>query len=430
MRRRLIPGALFALLLAVPLGLQAQDRIQLGIEYRPGVRPGIMVAAGAGLDSVRKIVERDLQFSDRFEIAYWPDSAPPLSGPLNPALYGEVLPITWAVELQPAEGGVEVVLHHLPSSEERLRAVRHLDPAGEGSQRLAIHRVSDEVVRLTTGGQGIASTSILFSLGDAIWSIDSDGANMRQMSRGTGIAMGAVWSPDGSSFAYTEIRDYAGPVILQTIGTGARRTIPTTTGAGYNMTPAFSPDGREMIFAKVSEAGTDLQKVDVARMCCSRPLTAGGRLAENLSPTYSPDGRRVAFVTTRPGRAQIYVMDADGASQGFLVPFDGNETGPSHSPEWSPNGSKIAFHRDIAGGRQILVYDFGTRRAEAVTSSGRNEDPSWAPDGRHLVFRSSRGGGQQLWVLDLESGNLRQLTNVNGNARLPAWSPSFAGTTP
>ena len=243
MRRRLIPGALFALLLAVPLGLQAQDRIQLGIEYRPGVRPGIMVAAGAGLDSVRKIVERDLQFSDRFEIAYWPDSAPPLSGPLNPALYGEVLPITWAVELQPAEGGVEVVLHHLPSSEERLRAVRHLDPAGEGSQRLAIHRVSDEVVRLTTGGQGIASTSILFSLGDAIWSIDSDGANMRQMSRGTGIAMGAVWSPDGSSFAYTEIRDYAGPVILQTIGTGARRTIPTTTGAGYNMTPAFSPDG-------------------------------------------------------------------------------------------------------------------------------------------------------------------------------------------
>src|SRR5690606_36088450 len=61
MRRRLIPGALFALLLAVPLGLQAQDRIQLGIEYRPGVRPGIMVAAGAGLDSVRKIVERDLQ---------------------------------------------------------------------------------------------------------------------------------------------------------------------------------------------------------------------------------------------------------------------------------------------------------------------------------------------------------------------------------
>jgi TolB protein len=122
-------------------------------------------------------------------------------------------------------------------------------------------------------------------------------------------------------------------------------------------------------------------------------------------------------------------MDADGANQRPLVPFDGGD-GAAFAPEWSPDGERIAFHRDVAGGRQILVYDFSSGRARAVTSIGRNEDASWAPDSRHLVFRSTRGGGDQLWVLDVESGTPRQLTNVNGRARLPAWSPALQGTNP
>ena len=195
------------------------------------------------------------------------------------------------------------------------------------------------------------------------------------------------------------------------------------------MTPAISPDSATMVYAITGERGTDLYAVDIARMCCVRPLTATGKLADNLSPTYSPDGRRVAFQSTRPGRGQIYVMDADGANQRSLVPFDGD--GAAYAPEWSPDGNRLAFHRDIAGGKHVLVYDFGTGRATAVTSAGRNEDPSWAPDSRHLVFRSSRGGSDQLWIVDTETGSPpRQLTRVNGSARLPAWSPAFQGTNP
>ena len=60
-------------LLALPLA--AQDGVRTGISYGPpGVRPGIVVAAAAGLDSVRAIIERDLTFSDRFEVIVLPDS--------------------------------------------------------------------------------------------------------------------------------------------------------------------------------------------------------------------------------------------------------------------------------------------------------------------------------------------------------------------
>lgn len=423
--------ALLSGLIAAPLGarLPAQDRISLGITYRAGVRPGMLVMAGPGLDSVRKIVERDLQFSDRFEMAIVPDTTGRLSGPLNLGLYGQ-LGITWAVELTAVTGGVDARLHHLPSGETRLRVTRGVDPAGAGPRRMLIHQLSDELMVAAVGGKGVAATRVAFVLNGAVWTVDSDGENLSRVSRGTGFVLSPTWAADGRRIAYSEHRDHAAVVVLQNTATGARQTVPHPTGGGDAITPTISPDGTAMVFAMTGERGTDLYGVDLARMCCIRALTAGGRLADNMNPTYSPDGRRVAFMSTRPGRGQIYVMDADGSNQRVLVPFDGSETGASYAPEWSPDGERVAFHRDIAGGRQILVYDFGSGRAQAVTSVGRNEDPSWAPDSRHLVFRSTRGGTEQLWVLDIESASLRQLTNVNGRARLPAWSPIIQGTNP
>src|SRR5437879_1480379 len=55
----------------------AIDRgVRIGIIYRPGVRPGLVLlprtGGGMGLDSVRAIVARDLDYSDRFEVITLP----------------------------------------------------------------------------------------------------------------------------------------------------------------------------------------------------------------------------------------------------------------------------------------------------------------------------------------------------------------------
>ncbi len=428
--KRLPPWLLaFSLLPFGPLVSVAaaqQDVIRLGITYRAGARAGVIVLAQPGLDSVRKIVERDLDFSDRFEMAFVPDSAAPQQGDLNLGIWRQY-GLAWAVELRPVAGGVEARLHNLLADSLRLRVQRGIDPAGTGAQRLGIHRLSDELILAMTGSPGIAATKMLFQRADDIWTLDADGANLGKVSRGTGIAMSPAWAPDGQRIAFMELRDNAAPVIIQNLISGSRQTVPGTNGLGNFLTPTFSPDGREMLFAASTEDGTDIMRVDIQRMCCVTRLTVGRKLADNMSPAYSPDGRRVAFLSDRSGRPQIYVMDADGSNQRALVPADGSGTGSSFVPDWSPDGQRIAFSRDIAGGRQILVYDFGSGRATAVTSVGRNEDASWAPDSRHLVFKSDRGGPAQLWVLDLESSRLRQLTNLSGAARMPAWSPRLTG---
>ncbi len=53
----------------------AVDRgVRIGLTYRPGVRPGMVVLPGRGavLDSVRAILARDLDYSDRFELITLP----------------------------------------------------------------------------------------------------------------------------------------------------------------------------------------------------------------------------------------------------------------------------------------------------------------------------------------------------------------------
>jgi TolB protein len=215
-------------------------------------------------------------------------------------------------------------------------------------------------------------------------------------------------------------------VYLQDAASG-RRTLVEPTGTALNWTAALSPDGRGIAFARAGEEGTDIYTYNVGQDCCLQRLTVG-RFSDNLSPTFSPDGRRIAFVSTRAGLPQIYVMSADGTGQELFAPFDYGVTGSSQAPEWSPDGTQLAFHRDVAGSPQVFIMNVRSRDVRQLTSAGRNEDPTWAPDSRHIAFVSNRTGTRQVWVIDIETGRVRQLTSAGGT-RLPAWSPRIPEVT-
>ena len=63
----------------------------------------------------------------------------------------------------------------------------------------------------------------------------------------------------------------------------------------------------------------------------------------STAPIFSPDGRSLAFVSTRDGDANLYLLSLDG---GEAKPLTHISTGVS-DPVWSPDGKRIAFASDV-----------------------------------------------------------------------------------
>jgi TolB protein len=420
--------------------LAAQDTtrvdagVRVGVDYRPGMRPGLVVLPGAGLDSVRAILQRDLDYTDRFEMvavadAPSADPAPPGSGVatggVNYALY-KALGAEFAVEVGESPGGAAVRLHDLNAGRVRNQQTIALPPVTAPDFRLEVHRLADEIARWASGTPGAAASRVLFVSGGRVYRADSDGETLTPLTPAGQTALSPVWSPDGQRIAFTQLGEGRGGIVVQTLATGATFVAPGSETA-LNITPMFAPDGRTLAFAHSDERGTDIYTANVIDRCCAQRLTVG-RYADNLSPTFSPDGRRIAFISTRAGPPQLYVMAADGTDEELLAPFDYGATGSSNAPEWSPDGASVVFHREVSGSPQIFLVDVSARRVRQLTSSGRNEDPTWAPDGRHVAFVSDRSGRRQIWIVDVETGRVRQLATP-GAARLPSWSRRLGRTT-
>lgn len=404
---------------------RAQDAIRIGITYRPGTRPGLVVLPTPGVDSVRAIVHRDLDFSDRFQMIE--TGAVRATGAVNYNYYRTQFNADHAVEIVPAQGGVAVRLHDLAAGKVRNQQTFALPPMSAGDYRLVIHRISDEVTRWASGTDGYAASRLLFLSGDRIYQVDTDGFGATPVTPAGEKALSNAWAPDGRRIAYTRFSAGRGAIVVRDLASGSATTAHGTE-TDLNFSPAFSPNGRTLAFARAEESGaTNIFTSDVASRCCLQRLTVRN-FADNLSPTYSPDGRRIAYVSSRAGPPQIYVMSADGTDQEVLASFDFGATGPSFAPEWSPDGASVVFHREVSRNPQIFLLDVASARVKQLTSVGRNEDATWAPDGRHVAFVSDRTGRRQLWIVDTETGRVRQL-NTAGSARLPSWSRRMGGAS-
>jgi TolB protein len=442
----------FAALAAFPPSrLCAQDSsavdrgVRIGITYRPGVRPGMVMLPerSAALDSVRTIVTRDLDYSDRFEMITLPggdsirmSASPPHTGTaargagaantLNYPLY-QALGADFAIGIAASGDTVQATLHDVATSGVRRVLKARVPPLGDPQFRLAVHRLSDQIVDAAMGTPGCAATRILFAIDGNLHRIDQDGSDFTQVRAGGDHSiLSPAWDHAGQRIAYMEFRSGHGQLFVQDAVSGRRRAV--TNGTTLDFTPAFSPDGKTMVFSRAIEEGTDVYTLNIKDNCCLQRLTVG-RFSDNLSPTYSPDGQRIAFISTRSGLPQLYVMSPDGTDQQLFAPFDYGVTGSSNAPDWSPDGQSVIFHRDVAGTLQVFVLDARTRSVRQLTSLGRNEDPTWAPDSRHVAFVSDRSGFRQLWVIDMETGRIRPLLQQSG-IRLPAWSPRLPESAP
>lgn len=107
-------------------------------------------------------------------------------------------------------------------------------------------------------------------------------------------------------------------------------------------------------------------------------------------PQVSPDGDTVAYVQTRLRKKQN-----DYGSNIWLVPADGsgeprkftNSPRRDMMPRWSPTGDEIAFLSTRSGKPQVWIIPAAGGEARQITFAKRGAGEfAWSPDGKWIVF--------------------------------------------
>lgn len=162
---------------------------------------------------------------------------------------------------------------------------------------------------------------------------------------------------------------------IQSSGEGLQQI---TTGYLPAIAPAFSPDGKLVVFARTG-SGLFVMHPDGSGL---RRLTKG--LYDTL-PTFSPDGKHIAFVRPFKKTWGLYVVRPTGGAQQRLT-----KAPSAGRPNWLQTGLMIPSAGDLVRvdpntGRVLKYYG-----AQIDILNGLNS-VAVAPNGRSLTYEGFRG---------------------------------------
>lgn len=229
--------------------------------------------------------------------------------------------------------------------------------------RAASHRVTDAILGALTGRPGSFASHLAFSQRDGKWqvakTIDADGENVKTESPSDSTILSPVFGPSGVLY-YVMSRDFA----------------PFRVAAG--------------------RSGTFL------------PIDVPGSV---MGIAISPDGARAALTVMRDGKSSILTSENGKLTTLTAAPL-------AHHPAFGPLG-KVAY----VGGTPVQRVHVDGQPVSPVGFMASAPTFCDTSHGLWLIFTVEVAGGAELVATDSKGGNMRRLTQRQGENRYPACSP-------
>jgi TolB protein len=228
------------------------------------------------------------------------------------------------------------------------------------------------------------------------------------------------WITGRSGIAATRIA-YVQNGLIRVVDSDGFNDKPITK-RGLSLSPAWHPSGRKLVYSKFLEggAGTQLEEVDFASGK-TRTLSAGGL---NITPAYSHDGRYVVYASGNESGTDLMMTAVD--SPGVVQRLTFGRGSDNGSPTFSPDGRQIAFFSSRSKYPQIYTMDADGTNVQLLTPftpgvRSYRAAPDWSPDGRSVAFEQ-QNGDFQVWMINVRDKEPRQLTSEGENEG-PSWAP-------
>lgn len=183
---------------------------------------------------------------------------------------------------------------------------------------------------MNTGAAWAPDGSIVLTLSEAgnaeLYKISpTDGAIRARLTNNPAIDSSPSFSPDGSQIAFVSNRQGSPQIfVMSASGGGARRI---TFQGKYNQTPRWNPDPKKpyIAFTGRDERGVfDVFYIDMSNQQVTRVTQGKG---SNLDPAWSPDGRLLVYASSRGG---LWVANPETRHEAQIT------RGGASSPSWGP----------------------------------------------------------------------------------------------
>jgi TolB protein len=302
--------------------------------------------------------------------------------------------------------------------EKHLRNVRQLTFGGENAEAYFSFDGIQLVFQSTRDGAPC----------DQEFVMRADGSGVRRVSTGEGVVTCGYFFPDGSRIVYASTHESLGPgcppkpdrsqgyvwplyeyqlYTARPDGTDLKGVAPAP--GSYNAEATISKDGW-IVFTSTRDGDLDLYKMRLDGSGLTRLTSTPGY---DGGAFFSADGKRIVWRASRPaagselddyrallarklvrpGRLELWVMNADGTDARQVTSLGA----ASFAPFFHPDGRRIVFASNVRDPRGpnfdlYIVNDDGTGLERLTTYDGFDGFPMFSPDGRKLVFASNRNG--------------------------------------
>ena len=167
-----------------------------------------------------------------------------------------------------------------------------------------------------------------------IWSMDSDGKNVKQLTKRLGYEGGPWWSPDGKQIAYRayypetekQISDYKSLLaqhlirpttldlfVMNADGTNVRRLTNEAAENIASFAPSWTHDGKSLVFAS-NRQDPKRRKFEVYKINLDGSGLERITFGEQFDgfPNFSPDGKKFVWASNRNGKdheTNVFIAD-------------------------------------------------------------------------------------------------------------------------
>lgn len=196
---------------------------------------------------------------------------------------------------------------------------------------------------------------------------------------------------------------------------GAEAQAQTTPAppAHHGALPAVSPDGRHVAFISTRDGQTDLYVIDADGRATTRLTTSA---AEESRPAWSADGREILVSRTADGSSTLSAIAWPGGAERVVTKVQGR------LPQRLGNGRVLYATADWGSMQLMSAAADGTGGTRVSDGVGAIWGAAVSADGDRIAFGRNADKALQVFTMRATGEDVRPVGPFEGRAQMPAWS--------